>query len=51
MMSRNDGKSLELLTKLIESLLLPKGFEVETRKRIFNDLGIQIAEFDIVIKK
>jgi len=49
-MSRNDGKSLELLTKLIESLLLPKGFEVETRKRIFNDLGIQIAEFDIVIK-
>ena len=43
------GKQLEQLVQEIESLLVPQGFKVESRKRIFNDEGIQIAEFDIVI--
>lgn len=45
----NSGKHLENLVKQIESLLLPAGFTIESRERIFNDEGIQIAEFDIVI--
>jgi hypothetical protein len=30
--------------------LIPKGFEIEARERIYNNTGVQIAEFDIVIK-
>jgi len=45
----NDGKSLEQLVKLIEGLLIPRGFIIETRERVYNDNGVQIAEFDIVI--
>ena len=47
--TKNDGKSLDRLVKLIESQLIPEGFQVETRKRIYNDAGVQIAELDIVI--
>lgn len=45
----NSGEHLERLVKQIESLLLPTGFTIESREKIFNDEGVQIAEFDIVI--
>lgn len=45
----NDGILLERLVKLIEGMLLPQGFEVESRKLIYNEKGLQIAELDIVI--
>src|ERR671918_3202396 len=45
----NTGKSLEKLVKQIEELLLPKGFYIRSNERVYNDEGIQIAEFDIEI--
>lgn len=45
----NDGTELERLVKLIEGCVLSKGFTVESRKPVYNDHGIQIAELDIVI--
>ena len=45
-----DGKQLEALVAYIEETLLPSGFTVETNQRIFNDDGIQIAEFDVEIR-
>jgi hypothetical protein len=46
----SDGKQLEGLVAFVEKTLLPQGFSVETNKRVFNDDGIQIAEFDIEIR-
>jgi hypothetical protein len=46
----NDGKQLENLVALIEKLLLPKGFEVKPNTRVYNEDGVQIAEFDIEIR-
>ncbi|MGB4248956.1 MAG: restriction endonuclease [Pseudohongiellaceae bacterium] len=46
----NDGKLLETLVATVEELLLPQGFQVRTNKCIFNDEGVQIAEFDIEIE-
>jgi hypothetical protein len=46
---QNDGKQLEALVAFVENKLLPAGFKVTTNKGIFNDEGIQIAEFDIEI--
>lgn len=43
------GKQLEQLVREIESLLVPQGFTIESRERVFNDEGQQIAEFDIII--
>ncbi|HEY2389906.1 MAG TPA: hypothetical protein VGK22_01925 [Candidatus Angelobacter sp.] len=48
-MSGNSGKWLEELVRSMEEYLLPDGFKVESRERIFNDAGEQIAEFDLVI--
>lgn len=48
--SRNDGKRLEQLVAFIEGRLLPGGFTVETRKPVYDDSGVQIAELDILIK-
>jgi hypothetical protein len=45
-----DGKFLENLVRQIEELLLPNGFSVKANSRVFNDEGIQIAEFDIEIR-
>jgi hypothetical protein len=45
----NNGKSLEQIVKDIENILLPQGFSVSTREKIYED-GVQIAEFDILIK-
>lgn len=46
----SDGKQLEALVAFVEKTLLPGGFKVTTNERIFNDEGIQIAEFDIEIR-
>ncbi len=45
----SDGKQLEALVAFVERDLLPVGFVVKSNERIFNDEGIQIAEFDIEI--
>lgn len=45
----NKGKELEELVKTIEKLLLPNSFSVTANEKVFNDEGIQIAEFDIEI--
>lgn len=46
----SDGKHLEALVAYIEKRLLPEGFTVATNERVFNDEGIQIAEFDIEVR-
>lgn len=46
----NSGKWLEQLVAEIEKTLLPANFTVATNEKIFNDDGVQIAEFDIVIE-
>lgn len=43
------GYWLENLVKEIEQKLLPDGFTVTSRKRVYNEAGNQIAEFDIEI--
>lgn len=45
-----NGKQLEVLVAFVEKTLLPQGFEIKTNERIFNDEGVQIAEFDIEIR-
>ena len=44
------GKQLEELVATIEGLLLPRGFDVKKNTRVYNDNGVQIAEFDIEIR-
>jgi hypothetical protein len=46
-----DGKQLEALVAFVEQTLLPQGFTVSTNQRVFNDDGIQIAEFDVDARK
>ncbi len=46
----SDGKQLETLVAYVEKNLLPAGFEVKANERVFDDDGVQIAEFDIEIK-
>lgn len=48
--SDKSGKSLENLVRVVEGLMLPDGFEIDTRNKAFNDDGEQIAEFDIIIR-
>jgi hypothetical protein len=48
--SGGDGKELEHLVAAIESLLVPRGFTVETNQREYNNDGIQVGEFDITIR-
>jgi hypothetical protein len=45
-----DGKQLESLVAFVEKTMLPKGFAVETNQRVYNDEGVQIAEFDVEIR-
>jgi len=49
MIMRSDGKHLEGLVSFVERTLLPQGFDVKTNERVYNDEGVQIAEFDIEI--
>ena len=44
----NDGTQLENLVADVERRLMP-GFDVELHRKFYNDDGVQIAEFDIVI--
>lgn len=46
----SNGKQLESLVAFAERKLLPEGFTVITNERVFNEEGIQIAEFDIEIR-
>lgn len=46
----SDGKHLEGLVSFVEETLLPQGFDVRTNQKVFNDEGVQIAEFDIEIR-
>lgn len=45
----SDGKQLESLVAFVEQRLLPPGFEVRSNERVFDDAGVQIAEFDIEV--
>ena len=49
MTTASDGKRLEALVSLVESRLVPPGFEVKANQRVFDDDGNQIAEFDIEV--
>src|SRR2546430_11897142 len=44
------GRDLEDLVALIEKLHLPPDLEVTTNEHIYDEHGIQIAEFDIQVK-
>lgn len=45
----NDGKQLEALVAFVEERMLPEGYDVKTNQRIYNDDGVQVAEFDVEI--
>jgi len=44
-----DGKKLESWVRFVEETLVPKGWEVKSREKVYDDDGVQIAEFDIQI--
>lgn len=46
----NDGSHLEGLVAFVEQVLLPQGFDVKTNQRVYNDEGVQIAEFDVQVR-
>lgn len=48
-MSRNDGKSLEELVSELERVAAGAGRKVEIRRKLFNENGVQLAEFDIIV--
>jgi hypothetical protein len=45
-----DGKQLEKLVAFVEKLSLPSDFEVSTNRRVFDEDGVPIAEFDVEIR-
>lgn len=45
-----DGKFLENLVRQIEAMLLPGAFTVKANSQVYDDAGVQIAEFDIEIR-
>ncbi len=47
---KTDGTQIELLVAFVEEVLLQQGFTVKTRKLIYNDDGVQIAEFDVEVR-
>lgn len=46
----SSGKRLEHIAREIERRFLPEGWEALINQRVFDNSGIQIAEFDIVVK-
>jgi hypothetical protein len=48
-MPREDGKKLEELVAEIERIVAKAGKTVEVNKRFYDDQGVQVAEFDILI--
>jgi hypothetical protein len=49
-MGSASGKEIEELVATIERSLLPKGFVVTKNPRVYNDRGVQVAEFDAEIR-
>ncbi len=47
---KSDGKQLESLVAFVEENLVPDGFSVTKNECVYNNEGIQIAEFDIEIR-
>ena len=47
---KSDGKRLEKLVAFVEKEMLPKGFEVRSNQRVYDDDGNPLAEFDIEIR-
>lgn len=47
---RNDGRALEELVEYVEKTLANEGFQVEVNRKLHNDEGVQIAEFDVTVK-
>lgn len=45
-----DGVALERFVQQIEELYLPPGCDVQVRKRVYDESGVQLAEFDVVIQ-
>jgi hypothetical protein len=48
--SANDGKGLEALVAFVEETLVPKGLNVQTNRRVFDEEGRQVAEFDVEVR-
>jgi hypothetical protein len=48
-MTRKDGKKLEKLVAEIEEIAARDGKSIEINKKFYNDSGVQVAEFDILI--
>ncbi len=46
----NTGKLLESFVKQIEQILLPHNISISPNEKVYNDDGVQIAEFDIEIE-
>lgn len=46
----NTGKLLESFVKQIEQILLPQNISISPNEKVYNDDGVQIAEFDIEIE-
>ncbi len=46
----NDGSQLEALVAFVERTLVPQGFDVKTKQRVYNDESIQIAQFDVEVR-
>ncbi len=47
---KSDGKQLEALVSFVEATLVPQGFSVTPNTKVFNDEGIQVAEFDVEVR-
>lgn len=43
------GAQLESLVSIVEEALLPRGFQVAVNKKLYDDNGCQLAEFDIEV--
>lgn len=47
---KNDGRALEELVEYVEKTLSNEGFQVDVNRKLHNDEGVQIAEFDVTVK-
>jgi hypothetical protein len=46
---RNDGRELEEFVANVEKTLSNEGFQVNVNRKLYNDEGVQIAEFDVIL--
>lgn len=47
---KNDGSALEELVEYVEKIVSNEGFQVSVNRKLHNDEGVQIAEFDVIVK-